>query len=66
MRKLALLLFQKVRNYLELFFKKVHNKKMKIIKYNQILNSLIMNFIKLNNKEYFKNLKYLIYTIKLE
>jgi len=66
MRIRELKLFKIVRNFIEIFIRKIHNRKMKIIKYNQILIYLIKKFMKLNKKEFFKNKKYLTYMIKLE
>ena len=66
MRIRELKLFKIVRNFIEIFIRKIHNRKMKIIKYNQILIYLIRKFMKLNKKEFFKNKKYLTYMIKLE
>ena len=66
MRIRELKLFKIVRNFIEIFIRKIHNRKIKIIKYNQILIYLIKKFMKLNKKEFFKNKKYLTYMIKLE
>ena len=66
MRIRELKLFKIVRNFIEIFIRKIHNRKMKIIKYNQILIYLIKKFMKLNKKEFFKNKKYQTYMIKLE